>query len=102
MYLCRSITSGEEVVIEIETSGCEGQENEINFLEHVQLILYMNHSKRGDLEIYLISPSGKYYLNSRYIFPGGRRHKYPCFYILPLEFGVNIDMYNHENTDVLC
>ena len=29
-------------------------------------------------------------------------HKYPCFCILPLEFGVNIDIQKHENSKVLC
>ena len=28
--------------------------------------------------------------------------KYPCFCILPLEFGVNIDICKHENSEVLC
>ena len=27
--------------------------------------------------------------------------KYPCFYILPLEFEVNIDIYKHENSEVI-
>ena len=31
-----------------------------------------------------------------------RKHsKYPCFCILPLEFGVNIDMHKHENSEVI-
>ena len=28
--------------------------------------------------------------------------KYPCFCTLPLEFGVNIDIHKHENSEVLC
>ena len=43
--------------------------------------------------------------NPRYIFPGGRSRKhtqYPCFCILPLEFGVNIHIRKHENSEVLC
>ena len=31
-----------------------------------------------------------------------KHHKYPCFCILPLEFGVNIDMHKHEKGEVLC
>ena len=27
--------------------------------------------------------------------------KYPCFWILPLEFEVNIDMHKHENSEVI-
>ena len=45
--------------------------------------------------------------NPRYIFPGGRsiktsQMKYPCFCLLPLEFGVNIDIHKHENSEVPC
>ena len=28
--------------------------------------------------------------------------KYPCFWILPLEFGVDINIHKHENSEVLC
>ena len=28
--------------------------------------------------------------------------KYPCFCILPLEFGVDIDIHKHENSEGLC
>ena len=28
--------------------------------------------------------------------------KFPCFHILALEFGVNIDIHKHENSEVLC
>ena len=32
-----------------------------------------------------------------------RKHsKYPYFCILPLEFGVNINIHKHENSEVLC
>ena len=31
-----------------------------------------------------------------------KQHKHPCFCILPLEFGVNTDIYKHENNEVLC
>ena len=31
-----------------------------------------------------------------------KRPEYPCFCILPLEFGVNIDIHKHENSEVLC
>ena len=37
-------------------------------------------------------------------FPWRTQHEntYPCFCILPPEFGVNIDILKHENNEVLC
>ena len=42
----------------MSTDGCEGQENEINYLEHVQLVLSMSYTKRGAISIDLYNPSG--------------------------------------------
>ncbi len=60
----RKFGGGQEIVISIPTTGCAGQDNEINYLEHVQLYTTIEHSKRGTLEIYLKSPAsppGVYY-----------------------------------------
>jgi len=56
----RNFHSGQELEIDLVTKGCRGQDNEINYLEHVEVMLDMEYSKRGDLSIYLTSPSGKY------------------------------------------
>lgn len=40
------------------SSGCRAQKNEVRFLEHVQLVVDMTHSRRGDVTIDLTSPSG--------------------------------------------
>ncbi len=66
-YVCiyRKFGGGQEIVINITTSGCKGQDNEINYLEHVQLYTTIEHNKRGTLEIYMKSPAsppGMYYL----------------------------------------
>ncbi|KAK3595196.1 hypothetical protein CHS0354_002797 [Potamilus streckersoni] len=53
-----ALKSKQEVVIEITTDGCRGQENEINFLEHVELVLDMEYSNRGALAINLTSAMG--------------------------------------------
>lgn len=53
------LESGQELEIEMTSTGCEGQSNEINYLEHVQLVLDMSYSKRGALSIDLIAPSDK-------------------------------------------
>ncbi|KAL4234105.1 Neuroendocrine convertase 1 [Mactra antiquata] len=51
------LTSGQELEIVMITDGCHGQSNEVNYLEHVQVTLDMEYSKRGDVSIDLISPS---------------------------------------------
>ena len=53
------LQSDDKIVISVSTSGCRGQTNEIRYLEHVQLLLDMTYSRRGDLQVDLTSPSGK-------------------------------------------
>ncbi|KAI3379465.1 hypothetical protein SNEBB_001315 [Seison nebaliae] len=45
------------VEIEMNISGCRGESNEINFLEHVQLSITLDYTRRGDLHVNLTSPS---------------------------------------------
>jgi len=52
------MTSGREVVVTLKSTGCKGQDNEVNYLEHVILIIDMSYSRRGDLQILLTSPAG--------------------------------------------
>ncbi|NWI97108.1 NEC1 convertase, partial [Pitta sordida] len=54
----RLLRANEEVIIEIPTKACEGQENSIVSLEHVQLEATIEYSRRGDLHVTLVSPSG--------------------------------------------
>ncbi|NXG49474.1 NEC1 convertase, partial [Psilopogon haemacephalus] len=54
----RLLRANEEVIIEIPTKACEGQENFIASLEHVQLEATIEYSRRGDLHVTLVSPSG--------------------------------------------
>ncbi|XP_064610159.1 neuroendocrine convertase 1-like [Liolophura sinensis] len=56
--LPKTIHNGQEVVITIQTSGCKHQAMEINYLEHVEIVLTMDYSKRGALHINLTSPMG--------------------------------------------
>ncbi|XP_013409557.1 neuroendocrine convertase 1 [Lingula anatina] len=56
--LPKALSSGNQVVIKIKTTGCEGQDNEIRSLEHVQLVVDVTYSRRGSLEIWLKAPSG--------------------------------------------
>lgn len=43
------------------SSGCQGSSypnEKVRYLEHVQIIITLTAQRRGDLEIYLTSPSG--------------------------------------------
>lgn len=46
-------------LIKFQTDGCEGQKNEVNFLEHVQLVLDAHYPIRGHLSISITSPQGE-------------------------------------------
>lgn len=65
-FLFSEINDTNITVIKFQTDGCEGQRNEINFLEHIQLILDVYYPIRGHLSISVISPKG---MISRLIFP---------------------------------
>jgi len=59
VVFCRVMTSGREVVVTLRSTGCKGQDNEVNFLEHVILSIDMSYNRRGDLQILLTSPAGE-------------------------------------------
>lgn len=51
--------------IDFYVSGCEGTNNVIRFLEHIQLFVTISYNRRGALKINITSPHGKiriYYL----------------------------------------
>ncbi|CAK9301518.1 unnamed protein product [Gordionus sp. m RMFG-2023] len=54
----RQIPSHGSLTLHIDTDSCRGKQNEVNFLEHVQCVITLNSTRRGDVTIYLISPSG--------------------------------------------
>ncbi|KAK6105703.1 Subtilase family protein [Brugia pahangi] len=54
----REINDKSVTVIKFQTDGCMGQKNEINFLEHIQLVLDAYYPIRGHLSILIISPKG--------------------------------------------
>lgn len=56
----RQIPHGNRLVLHLNTDGCAGnRETLVKYVEHVQAIITLNASKRGDIQIYLISPKGK-------------------------------------------
>ncbi|KAE8635742.1 hypothetical protein XENTR_v10002722 [Xenopus tropicalis] len=54
----RFLRSDGEVTIQIPTKACEGQDNHIKSLEHLQLEATIEYTRRGDLHITLTSPLG--------------------------------------------
>lgn len=54
----REIPSDKTLFLTIETTSCAGTETEVNFLEHVQAVITVNSTRRGDLELFLRSPMG--------------------------------------------
>ena len=56
--ISRSIPRTGSLRLEKETTGCEGSENYIRYLEHVEVVLSLSFNRRGDLTIYLTSPQG--------------------------------------------
>merc|ERR1712099_48522 len=54
----RAIPSDKSLFLTLETTGCAGTETEVNYLEHVQALITLNTTRRGDVEVFLRSPMG--------------------------------------------
>lgn len=52
------MTLENSIILKIKTDACKGTETEVNYLEHVQAVVSVNATRRGDLEIFLTSPMG--------------------------------------------
>ncbi|TSN48491.1 Neuroendocrine convertase 2 [Bagarius yarrelli] len=52
------IQSGAKLALSITTNACQGRENFVRYLEHVQAVVTVNASRRGDLVLNLTSPMG--------------------------------------------
>lgn len=53
-----TISYGNPVTLTFETTGCKDTEQEVQYLEHVEVRTTIHYSIRGVLEIYLTSPAG--------------------------------------------
>lgn len=60
MHFCdrREIKQDGSLVWKITTTACKGTETEVNYLEHVQAVISVNSTRRGDVELFLTSPMG--------------------------------------------
>uniref|UniRef100_A0A8D0BCW7 Neuroendocrine convertase 2 n=1 Tax=Salvator merianae TaxID=96440 RepID=A0A8D0BCW7_SALMN len=47
-----------KLVLTLSTDACEGKENFVRYLEHVQAVITVNSTRRGDLNINMTSPMG--------------------------------------------
>jgi len=54
----KQIPSNGNLILELETNGCQGADTAVNYLEHVQAVISLNSTRRGDVTMYLVSPSG--------------------------------------------
>ena len=54
---CRVI-EGNGVEVSMDVNGCAGQVNNVLYMEHVQAKVTLSYSRRGDIKLNLISPSG--------------------------------------------
>jgi len=54
----RAIPRDKSLFLTLETDGCAGSETEVNYLEHVQALITLNTTRRGDVEVFMRSPMG--------------------------------------------
>lgn len=52
------IPTDEPLVLTIKTDACKGTGSEVNYIEHIQAIITLNSTRRGDLILHLTSPMG--------------------------------------------
>nr|CAG4643798.1 EOG090X02T5 [Lepidurus arcticus] len=54
----RIISSNGSLILHLKTEACQNTESEVKYLEHVQAVVTLNASRRGDIEMFLTSPVG--------------------------------------------
>ncbi|MEE6474486.1 hypothetical protein FKM82_010398 [Ascaphus truei] len=54
----RKIPSNGKLILTLTTDACEGKENFVRYLEHVQAVITVNSTRRGELNINMTSPMG--------------------------------------------
>ncbi len=50
--------SDKSLFLTLETTSCAGTDTEVNYLEHVQAVITLNATRRGDVQLFLRSPMG--------------------------------------------
>ncbi|XP_025418216.1 neuroendocrine convertase 2 [Sipha flava] len=54
----RKFTSKSGIILKLKTDACRGTDTHVKYLEHVQAVITLNSTRRGDVELYLTSPMG--------------------------------------------
>lgn len=52
------IPYNESLTQQIKTQACKNSETEVNYIEHVQAVITLNSTRRGDVTLFLVSPMG--------------------------------------------
>lgn len=60
-FYFREVPSHRSILLKIKTDACAGTDYAVNYLEHVQAVITVNATRRGDLELFLTSPMGTRY-----------------------------------------
>ncbi len=60
VFVSRSISAARPLEIDFEVKGCEGENNVVRFLEHIQLYVTIRYTQRGALKINITSPHGRF------------------------------------------
>ncbi|KAH9380629.1 hypothetical protein HPB48_020898 [Haemaphysalis longicornis] len=50
--------ANESLKIHLDTDSCAGMDTEVNYVEHVQSVITLNATRRGDVKLFMVSPSG--------------------------------------------
>ena len=53
IFVYREIPQGKSLFLTIETTSCAGTDTEVNYLEHVQAVITLNATRRGDVELFM-------------------------------------------------
>ena len=57
-FVCRVIPVNSHIEMSLESDGCSSYANRVVYLEHVQAVVTLSASRRGELEVFLTSPRG--------------------------------------------
>ena len=58
LFPFRPIPGTGSLKVKISATGCSDNEHHVRYLEHVQVVITLTFTRRGDLSIKLMSPSG--------------------------------------------
>ncbi|XP_046641856.1 neuroendocrine convertase 2-like [Daphnia pulicaria] len=54
----KPIPTNGSLILTLDTRSCQGSETEVDYLEHVQAVISLNTTRRGEVEMFLTSPMG--------------------------------------------